>query len=99
MPAYLKNIGEEFGWRGYLVPRLAGTGINRWKLHLIVGAVWAGWHLPYLSTFWMYTEEGMATLVPRFFVGTIVAAVVFGEVSLGYSVYGLQHGPAKSGAR
>jgi hypothetical protein len=35
-----------------------------------------------LSTFWTYTEEGMATLVPRFFVGTIVAAVVFGEVRL-----------------
>lgn len=81
-PAFFKNIGEEFGWRGYLVPRLAGTGINRWKLHLIVGAVWAGWHLPYLSTFWTYTEEGMATLVPRFFLGTIVAAVVFGEIRL-----------------
>ncbi len=52
VPAFFKNIGEEFGWRGYLVPRLAGTGIKRWKLHLIVGAVWAGWHLPYLSTFW-----------------------------------------------
>lgn len=82
VPAFFKNIGEEFGWRGYLVPRLAGTGITRWKLHFIVGAVWAGWHLPYLSTFWTYTEEGMATLVPRFFVGTIVAAVVFGEVRL-----------------
>lgn len=82
VPSFMKNIGEEFGWRGYLVPRLDNMGVGRWGMHVIVGSIWAAWHLPYVSTFWTHTDEGMATLVPRFFLGTIIAAVVFGEIRL-----------------
>ena len=38
-------ISEEFGWRGYLLPRLQ----NRWNAltsSLVVGTIWALWHLP-----------------------------------------------------
>lgn len=38
-------ISEEFGWRGYLLPRLQ----NRWNAltsSIVVGTVWALWHLP-----------------------------------------------------
>ena len=39
------QAGEELGWRGYLLPRLtAWTGLA--SASLIVGAVWAAWHLP-----------------------------------------------------
>ena len=39
------QAGEEVGWRGYLLPRLAErTGLA--VASLIVGAIWAAWHLP-----------------------------------------------------
>lgn len=43
---FVKNIFEEFGWRGFLVPRLFSQR-NKLSSHLIVGAVWSLWHLPY----------------------------------------------------
>lgn len=40
-------IGEEFGWRGWLVTRAASWGF--WPLALVSGAVWIVWHLPVLA--------------------------------------------------
>ncbi|MGY1700219.1 CPBP family intramembrane glutamic endopeptidase [Geodermatophilus sp. SYSU D00766] len=37
-------IGEEVGWRGYLLPRLIDTGLPRPVL--AHGLIWAAWHLP-----------------------------------------------------
>ncbi len=37
-------FGEELGWRGFLVPRLAGLG--RVGAGLASGALWAAWHIP-----------------------------------------------------
>lgn len=39
------QAGEEVGWRGYLLPRLTErTGLV--AASLVVGAIWAAWHLP-----------------------------------------------------
>jgi uncharacterized protein len=46
--AALTAIGEEYGWRGYLLPRLLPLGTT--KASLIVGIIWGGWHLPLLVT-------------------------------------------------
>ena len=43
----LGPFGEEFGWRGYLLPRLARR-FSVLSSVLIVGAVWAIWHWPLL---------------------------------------------------
>jgi membrane protease YdiL (CAAX protease family) len=40
-------LGEEPGWRGFLLPRLR-TGRSELGAALLVGAIWAGWHLPLL---------------------------------------------------
>jgi membrane protease YdiL (CAAX protease family) len=42
-------LEEEFGWRGYLLPRLSARIGNTWAT-LSVGAIWASWHLPMMLT-------------------------------------------------
>lgn len=41
-------IGEEFGWRGYALPRLQKR-IGALPAALVIGLVWAAWHLPYYA--------------------------------------------------
>jgi hypothetical protein len=41
------TFGEEYGWRGYLLPRLLPLGEVR--ATLLLGLIWALWHLPALS--------------------------------------------------
>jgi membrane protease YdiL (CAAX protease family) len=43
VPVYA--LGEEIGWRDFLVPRLLPLG--QIPTYLISGAIWAAWHLPF----------------------------------------------------
>jgi hypothetical protein len=47
----IKNIFEEFAWRGFLTPKLLECEINDWWLYAISGLVWALWHVPYYIVF------------------------------------------------
>ena len=40
-------LGEEIGWRGFLVPELAKQ-MSFTKLSLLSGVIWAAWHSPLL---------------------------------------------------
>ena len=45
LPALVLSMGEEIGWRGFLVPELArwrGVRTAAW----LSSVIWAGWHLP-----------------------------------------------------
>lgn len=72
---------EEVGWRGYLAPRVYGLNDGLFG-HVLVGVIWASWHLPYLRELWAHTSEGWVTLVPRLILGTIVFAIVYGEIRI-----------------
>lgn len=41
------GLGEEYGWRGYLLPRVLPLG--EIKGTILLGVIWALWHLPVLT--------------------------------------------------
>ena len=38
-------LGEEYGWRGFLLPKLM-TKFNLFYSSIILGLIWGGWHFP-----------------------------------------------------
>jgi membrane protease YdiL (CAAX protease family) len=65
-------LGEEIGMRGYLQPRLMSLG--RRRALLVVGLVWATWHMPlYYFAAKLFPVGNVLLFVPLFY-GTIVAA-------------------------
>ena len=52
-------LGEEFGWRGFILPQLLAR-FGTLKASLILGVIWATWHLP---MYWIgYQHYGAWTL-------------------------------------
>lgn len=47
----VKNIFEEFSWRGVLTPMLLALKLNDWLIYLISGLVWSLWHAAYYLVF------------------------------------------------
>jgi membrane protease YdiL (CAAX protease family) len=85
----MKNIFEEFAWRGYLTPRLEAAKVHPILNHLIVGVLWWSWHLPYyyyfldraqLATYLGNTS--LATFILLAFISTVPTAILFGELRL-----------------
>ncbi|MBE5107443.1 CPBP family intramembrane metalloprotease [Bacillus thuringiensis] len=58
--SFIKNIFEEFSWRGYLTPKLIEIKLNDWLIYLISGIIWALWHAAYYLVF--LPEEYFASL-------------------------------------
>lgn len=81
--AIIKNLFEEFAWRGYLAPKVYSLNLNIWLSHAIVGLVWGAWHLPFVFVFWPYLTPSMLWIfIPLLMVGTISQSVVYGEIRL-----------------
>ncbi len=84
------GISEEFGWRGYALPRLQ-VKWNALVSSLILGAIWALWHLPLWflagssqqgSSFWPFLGNLLLLSILYTWVfnnakGSILVAVVF----------------------
>lgn len=45
MMIFLGGGQEEFGWRGYALPRLEKQ-LGLWFANIVLGVIWACWHLP-----------------------------------------------------
>lgn len=78
---FIFAIFEEVGWRGYLSPKLASLGLNRYLSAVLVAVVWASWHLPYIRKLtWVYSAEDLALFIPRFYLVSFALALVYGEI-------------------
>ncbi len=88
VPMFIKNILEEFAWRGSLAPRVYSLGLNDYLGHSIVGLVWGTWHIPYFLFFVdradirSYTTLGLTAFIPLAIVAMISWAIVYGEIRL-----------------
>ena len=70
-------LGEEIGWRGYMLPRLLGLGFL--PAALLVGFLHGVWHLPVMLTTSFYHSAGNPLIVvPLFLVTLTLAGVFFG---------------------
>lgn len=84
------GLGEELGWRGFALPRMLERQ-NAFAASILLGIVWAIWHLPLLGTdgsaldgtyFWLLIARLPATAVLYTWVyqhtnGSVAAAVIF----------------------
>ncbi len=81
----IKNIFEEFAWRGYLTGRLAALGLHPLLNHLLTGIIWASWHIPYWL-FFVDVQQFSALGLPGFIVvgvpTLVITAITYGELRL-----------------
>jgi len=67
-------LGEEFGWRGYLMPAL--TGRMNWRAaSLLIGMTWGIWHLP---LFYIAGTTQAQMPIPVFLLNILAGSVLFG---------------------
>jgi membrane protease YdiL (CAAX protease family) len=83
--SFVKNIFEEFAWRGYLTSRFDALRLNPFINHLLTGLIWAGWHVPY----WLFivdVRQFTSLDTPAFIVvgifTLVVTAITYGELRL-----------------
>jgi membrane protease YdiL (CAAX protease family) len=90
-------LGEEYGWRGYLLPKLLPLG--EVKASVIVALIWAPWHLPLLLVGLNYPGKdplgvlvfmialgiGLSLLLTRLYVAAgasvLMAAILHGSLN------------------
>jgi hypothetical protein len=69
------TLGEEYGWRGYLLPRLLPLGET--KATLMVALIWALWHLPILLIGLNYPQQSLMHVLPVFGITVLLMAFPF----------------------
>jgi membrane protease YdiL (CAAX protease family) len=70
---------EEFGWRGFLQPRLQ-TAIPPWISSICVGVMWATWHAP------LFLVHGWSSSTPQAFLLIVVGLAMV--MALGFNASG-----------
>ncbi|MBF9034148.1 CPBP family intramembrane metalloprotease [Rhodobacterales bacterium HKCCE2091] len=70
--AALGALGEEVGWRGYMLPRLIALGVA--PASLLTGFLHGAWHLPLLLLTPFYHAEGNPWLVAPLFLAVLTAS-------------------------
>ncbi len=71
------GIGEEFGWRGYVLPRFQAKW-NALTSSIILGIIWAVWHIPafFIPNFPLY-QTNFWEWVPLILLSSVVYTWIF----------------------
>lgn len=83
--SFIKNIFEEFAWRGYLTGRLAAFQLHPLINHLVTGVVWGVWHIPYWLFFTditVYSRWTPTQFVIFALITLLLTSIFYGEVRL-----------------
>lgn len=78
---FIPALGEELGWRGFLLPRLMRYG--KLRAYLLLGLVWGLWHAPLIWVGFNYPDHpllGMLMMV----LGCTAFGALFNELTLKY---------------
>jgi membrane protease YdiL (CAAX protease family) len=76
------SLGEEIGWRGYLLPKLAGT-LGTWRGMALTGFLHGLFHMPLLLLTPYYHPEGNRwIIVPLFLAALTVGGMLYGYLRL-----------------
>lgn len=76
----VNGLGEEAGWRGYLLPRLQALWGARAGT-LATGAVWAVWHAPFFALVATYRAMDPAMILFGFGIGILAGACVLAHLA------------------
>jgi CAAX protease family protein len=71
----LLAFGEEYGWRGYLLPRLLPLGEVR--ASLVVALIWAPWHLPVLLVGLNFPGKNPLAVLGMMTAGVLALSLLF----------------------
>ncbi len=74
------GVGEEIGWRGYMLTRLIDAGVP--YPVLVSGLIWGGWHLPLLLSGLYYTGPNVYLSALLFMVAVTVLAWFYAQLRL-----------------
>jgi CAAX protease family protein len=94
------TFGEEYGWRGYLLPKLLPLG--EFKASAIIALIWAPWHLPLLMVGLNYVSKnplavlafmlaltlGLSLLLTRLFVAAGGSVLVVALAHASFNAFG-----------
>jgi Predicted protease of the Abi (CAAX) family len=70
--SFIKNIFEEFAWRGYLTPKLISLKANDLTIYLVSGLTWSLWHGAYYLVFLPDTYLGNKSRIELLVMGCII---------------------------
>ncbi len=76
LPSISYGFFEEFGWRGFLLPKLQSR-YNALKSTLILTPIWFVWHTP--AFFYRYDWSFVPFMLPLMLTGSIVFTYLFNE--------------------
>ena len=92
------GLGEEWGWRGYLLPRLMPLG--KWKAYPLLGVIWGLWHAPLIMIGFNYPGYPILGIL-LMILFTTALSIYINELTLRYKsaiLAGWIHGVANSQA-
>lgn len=75
------TLGEEIGWRGFLVPHLT-EWIGMKKAFMISGLIWGGWHVPLLVSGFYLPGVSIWYKIPMFMIVITGVGVIIGIITI-----------------